>query len=145
MKIQELAHNLYSVEEKDKTYYCGSDLTDIVSKLEKLYNDQLRVIASQRAMRQRELEQEERRNLSMEPINESDDCDTLALKLEYQLEETHNKRRRKYVKKRGGWLTEFHNRDYCSDNCKGWDGQSRRCQCGNRRIDWNDGVDYSAY
>lgn len=23
-----------------------------------------------------------------------------------------------------------------SDECAGWDGRSRRCECGNRRVDW---------
>ena len=23
-----------------------------------------------------------------------------------------------------------------SDECNGWDGESRRCECGNRRVDW---------
>ncbi len=33
--------------------------------------------------------------------------------------------------------------DNC-ENCKGWDGTSRRCQCGNRRVYWtsNDPVDF---
>ena len=22
------------------------------------------------------------------------------------------------------------------ENCDGWDGNSKRCQCGNRRVDW---------
>jgi hypothetical protein len=22
------------------------------------------------------------------------------------------------------------------DSCEGWDGESHRCQCGNRRVDW---------
>ncbi len=22
------------------------------------------------------------------------------------------------------------------DNCSGWDGESKRCECGNRRVDW---------
>lgn len=29
----------------------------------------------------------------------------------------------------------FNGSDYC-ENCKGWDGVSRRCQCGNRRVGW---------
>ncbi len=27
----------------------------------------------------------------------------------------------------------------CTSPCKGWDGISRRCQCGNRRVDWHNG------
>ena len=29
----------------------------------------------------------------------------------------------------------FSGGDYCED-CLGWDGSSRRCQCGNRRVSW---------
>lgn len=24
----------------------------------------------------------------------------------------------------------------CDDPCAGWDGESRRCECGNRRVSW---------
>lgn len=27
----------------------------------------------------------------------------------------------------------------CDDPCRGWDGVSRRCECGNRRVDWVQG------
>ena len=27
----------------------------------------------------------------------------------------------------------------CEDECAGWNPQDRRCQCGNRRVSWNDG------
>jgi hypothetical protein len=37
----------------------------------------------------------------------------------------------------GGYIDNFDNRDYCSETCEGWDGFSRRCDCGNRRIDWS--------
>ena len=33
-----------------------------------------------------------------------------------------------------GWI-EFCGDDYCED-CKGWDGKSNRCDCGNRRVCW---------
>jgi len=26
--------------------------------------------------------------------------------------------------------------DSCCDDCGGWDGESRRCDCGNRRVYW---------
>lgn len=26
--------------------------------------------------------------------------------------------------------------DEDQDECTGWDGESRRCDCGNRRVDW---------
>ena len=25
----------------------------------------------------------------------------------------------------------------CSGPCSGWDGESNRCECGNRRVDWS--------
>lgn len=34
------------------------------------------------------------------------------------------------------YLTNYRNRDNCDFDCKGWDGFSRRCECGNRRISW---------
>lgn len=34
-----------------------------------------------------------------------------------------------------GGYTEFDGSEYCED-CSGWDGISRRCQCDNRRVDW---------
>ena len=30
----------------------------------------------------------------------------------------------------------------CEDECEGWNPQSHRCQCGNRRVSWSEG--YSA-
>lgn len=33
-------------------------------------------------------------------------------------------------------FTSFHGDDYCED-CSGWDGESRRCDCGNRRVSWS--------
>ena len=42
--------------------------------------------------------------------------------------------------------------DYLDDNaieCEGWDGVSRRCDCGNRRVYWttygDDSTGYTAY
>jgi hypothetical protein len=32
-------------------------------------------------------------------------------------------------------LHSFYGDDYCED-CGGWDGVSRRCECGNRRVEW---------
>lgn len=29
----------------------------------------------------------------------------------------------------------FYGDDYC-ENCRGWDGSSHRCECGNRRVSW---------
>jgi len=31
----------------------------------------------------------------------------------------------------------------CDGPCKGWDGLSRRCECGNRRVDWTSEGDFS--
>lgn len=36
---------------------------------------------------------------------------------------------------RCGHLFEFSGSDYC-ENCGGWDGNSHRCECGNRRVCW---------
>lgn len=30
----------------------------------------------------------------------------------------------------------FTGNDNCNENCAGWDGVSHRCDCGNRRVDW---------
>lgn len=38
--------------------------------------------------------------------------------------------------KESGKLIEFCGDDYCED-CGGWDGDSRRCSCGNRRVCWS--------
>lgn len=35
----------------------------------------------------------------------------------------------------GGECFEFDGDDYCED-CAGWDGESHRCECGNRRMSW---------
>lgn len=36
----------------------------------------------------------------------------------------------------------FSGEDSCED-CSGWDGQSRRCNCGNRRVNWESGWGHS--
>jgi hypothetical protein len=36
----------------------------------------------------------------------------------------------------------FSGDDYC-ENCSGWDGQDRRCSCGNRRVNWERGYNFS--
>jgi len=33
-----------------------------------------------------------------------------------------------------GWQDEFDGMN--CDSCSGWDGHSRRCDCGNRRVSW---------
>lgn len=38
------------------------------------------------------------------------------------------------VKNLGGFI-QFDGNDYC-ENCRGWDGRDRRCECGNRRVGW---------
>lgn len=39
--------------------------------------------------------------------------------------------------KADGWQDEFEGQN-CNDygDCDGWDGESRRCDCGNRRVYW---------
>lgn len=39
------------------------------------------------------------------------------------------------ILKASGKLFSFSGEDSCED-CAGWDGVSRRCYCGNRRVDW---------
>ena len=39
----------------------------------------------------------------------------------------------------------FCGQDGCSDECEGWDGESRRCQCGNRRVYWDHHDDGTAF
>jgi len=34
------------------------------------------------------------------------------------------------------WI-DFDGKD-CTRPCRGWDGESRRCDCGNRRVYWDD-------
>jgi hypothetical protein len=33
-------------------------------------------------------------------------------------------------------VDEFIGNEYCDDDCFGWDGEDRRCYCGNRRVSW---------
>jgi len=35
-----------------------------------------------------------------------------------------------------GGLIDFDGQN-CEDECGGWDGESRRCTCGNRRVGWS--------
>lgn len=39
------------------------------------------------------------------------------------------------IKKSGNFI-EFHGDENCRDSCKGWDGESDRCECGTRRVGW---------
>lgn len=48
---------------------------------------------------------------------------------------------KKEKEKMEGYI-EFIGNDYC-ENCKGWDGKSGRCQCGNRRVSWSAGNTFS--
>jgi len=41
-----------------------------------------------------------------------------------------------------GVLHSFSGEDNC-ENCGGWDGVSRRCECGNRRVSWTQGWGFS--
>ena len=43
-----------------------------------------------------------------------------------------------------GEFVGFDGSDSCED-CRGWDGESRRCDCGNRRVYWteDDGIVYA--
>lgn len=40
-----------------------------------------------------------------------------------------------YVEELKGEYINFRGNN-CYDPCDGWDGDSHRCQCGNRRIEW---------
>jgi hypothetical protein len=35
----------------------------------------------------------------------------------------------------GGGFVSFDGDEFC-EGCRGWDGMSRRCDCGNRRVEW---------
>lgn len=39
-----------------------------------------------------------------------------------------------------GDMISFDGDEYCEE-CAGWDGESRRCECGNRRVYWEAGWD----
>lgn len=45
----------------------------------------------------------------------------------------------KYVKQNGGTIEidVMNCNDYLEDNQDGWDGDDRRCECGNRRVSWD--------
>ena len=56
---------------------------------------------------------------------------------------TYEEKVAKAVADLAGGLTEFDGmncNDYAEDDnhCGGWDGVSRRCQCGNRRVYWDE-------
>jgi hypothetical protein len=40
-------------------------------------------------------------------------------------------------------LKGFYGSDNCDDDCPGWDGRSKRCGCGNRRVHWEVADDFS--
>lgn len=46
-----------------------------------------------------------------------------------------------FIKKRlqlsENFFIEFSGDDTCDDTCQGWDMESTRCDCGNRRVRWN--------
>lgn len=46
------------------------------------------------------------------------------------------------AKAKEGGFRSFGGDDWC-ENCKGWDGDSRRCDCGNRRVYWTQGYGFS--
>ena len=45
---------------------------------------------------------------------------------------------------KAGEFVSFGGDDYCS-GCDGWDGESHRCQCGNRRVYWETCGDFEDY
>lgn len=46
------------------------------------------------------------------------------------------------VKNLNGGFVDFEGHN-CEGPCAGWDGKSRRCECGNRRVLWQLGWDNS--
>lgn len=44
-------------------------------------------------------------------------------------------------KVKGGGPFSFSGDDYC-EGCSGWDGESKRCGCGNRRVSWSSHGDF---
>lgn len=61
----------------------------------------------------------------------ADNAASLALSLVAQEEIA-----RRTAKAVAGALIQFSGGDEC-EGCAGWDGESRRCLCGNRRVSWN--------
>lgn len=50
------------------------------------------------------------------------------------------------IKNNGGWLSHsFRGSDYCSKDCRGWDGESKRCDCGNIRLYWHKDARHMEY
>jgi hypothetical protein len=52
--------------------------------------------------------------------------------------------RKTYLKEEGGYLTRYHSRKFCSDDCKGWNGFDKRCDCGSRKVYWSEALCYEA-
>lgn len=50
--------------------------------------------------------------------------------------ELHAKLVEEKIRELGGDLVEDFDGKNC-DECPGWDGSSRRCECGNRRVSWS--------
>lgn len=64
---------------------------------------------------------------------------------EKEEDERRDKREKELIEKElklnnSRWL-DFENDDYCTDECRGWDGDSTRCDCGNRRVSWRMSAD----
>lgn len=64
-----------------------------------------------------------------ELVNAVSEANSLAYELEVESKKGHGPFR-------------FGGDDYC-ERCEGWDGESHRCQCGNRRVGWTRGYGHS--
>jgi len=62
------------------------------------------------------------------------DLDNALFKANEMASDEEIERRKKELKESGAWLS-FDGDDSCED-CEGWDGESNRCECGNRRVCW---------
>jgi len=47
------------------------------------------------------------------------------------------------IKNRTVEFFSFTGNDQCDDSCKGWDGESHRCECGSRRVAWEFNYNHS--
>jgi cysteinyl-tRNA synthetase len=128
----------------EKIQQADQCLKELENQKEELLKEKTRLMEEEKTMR--EMEHLEK---IKEDFNVDDSCDILFEKVKYITVNAINRAREIYVKQEGGYLEDFDNRRYCED-CLGWDGESGRCECGNRRLKWqnkgfHDLFGYEAY
>jgi hypothetical protein len=127
-----------------KDYDLHKEITELIKKLSQTID----TATEKEKKRQLEIKQKiEWQKTIQQPIQENDSEDIIEGKEEYQREKYLREKRAEYVG--GGYLPVYGNM-WCED-CAGWDGESHRCECGNRRMCWTDDsdddnmFDYEAY